>query len=83
MLREDNYEKGAYNVLCDLCSLQFKNYELNKMWNGLYACKDCFETRPEYDTPNKPTKPRTLPFTRPEGKDKFMDYTIPRDTTIL
>lgn len=72
MLVNDNYIKGDFNAICDQCSLQFKGSELRKMWNGLYACKDCWEARPLYETPNKPSKPRRLPFSRPEGKDKFM-----------
>jgi hypothetical protein len=72
MLKDDNYIKGDYNAICDLCGLQFKGSELKKMWNGLYACSDCWEERPAYETPNTPSKPRKLPFTRPEGKDKFM-----------
>ncbi|MFA5340546.1 MAG: hypothetical protein WC332_02100 [Clostridia bacterium] len=72
MLKDDNYIKGDPLAICDLCSLQFHASELKKMWNGLYACKDDWEPRPEYETPNKPSKPRKLPFTRPEGNDKFM-----------
>jgi len=72
MLKNDNYKKGDYLAICDQCGLQFHASELKKMWNGLYACKDDWEARPLYETPNKPSKPRKLPFVRPEGKDKFM-----------
>ena len=72
MLKDDNYIKGDFNAICDLCSLQFKGSELKKMWNGLYACKDCWEERHPCDTPPKPSKPRRLPFYRPEPEITFI-----------
>jgi hypothetical protein len=72
MLKNDNYRKGDNLCICDLCSLQFHASELRKMWNGMYACKDDWEERHPCDRPPKPSKPRKLPFTRPEGTIKYM-----------
>ena len=76
------YVKGDFNAICDLCSLQYKGSELKRMWNGHYACPDCWEERHPLDLPPRIPKPRKLPFTRPEGEDVFITL-APIDTSKL
>jgi len=46
--------------MCDLCSLNFEHNQLKKMWNGLMACKDCFEERHPCDFPPKQSPKRKV-----------------------
>lgn len=59
----------SYNVICDRCGFQYKNYELKKEWTGLMVCNPCWEPRHPQDMIKAPREQRPLPYTRPEPPD--------------
>lgn len=61
--------KYGYNVICDVCGFKFKNTELKKRWDGLWVCKDDWETRHPLDFYKPRNDTHTLPYTRPEPSD--------------
>ena len=68
------YQKGKWNVICDVCGFQFFNTQVRKRWDNLIVCDDDFET----DHPQKYLRVRPdglpVPFIRREPPDVFIFY---------
>lgn len=66
------YKPGSWNVICQLCGVQFKSDEIRKRWDGLLVCKNDYEARHSLDfikvTPDK----ISVPYTSPEPTDNFV-----------
>ena len=72
-MRNTWYKPGDWSAICDVCGFKFKASELKKRWDGMYVCKDDFETRHPSDFVH-PIRPEPiLPWTRPEQTDVFVD----------
>lgn len=67
---------GKWLCICDRCGRKRTNVEVTKEWTGLMVCKDtCFETRhPQDFVRGRPDK-QTVPYTRPESTDQFIEVT--------
>ncbi len=64
----DNYYKdGGWNVYCDFCGRKRKNSDVEKTWNGFYACKHHKEKRNPQDFQVSATDNQTVPFSRPNN----------------
>ena len=67
------YQKGAYNVICDRCGVEYKSYELRKTWDNLMVCtRGCFEVRQPQDFVRGVADIQAPPWTRPELADTFI-----------
>lgn len=40
---------GDNNAECDVCGWEWKASKLRRRWDGVYACPNCFEHRPQQD----------------------------------
>ena len=57
----------SYNVICDRCGFQYKNYELHKEWTGYIVCDPCWEPRHPQEMIKARPDMKPLPYTRPEN----------------
>ena len=62
---------GKYSLaLCDRCGQQYKYLELQKEWNGLFTCSECFEPKhPQLDPPYHAADPEALQDPRPARRE--------------
>lgn len=66
----------SWSVTCDVCGFNFKNYELKDRWDGLKVCDKDWEPRHPMDfLRTKKEESQTLPWTRPEPADVYVDVT--------
>jgi|TARA_R100000808_G_C2021119_1_gene69262 hypothetical protein len=71
------YASGKYaRAICDRCGFEYPYTSLQKEWNGLKVCTDCFEPKhPQLEPPPPPFEPEALYDPRPdraEGLDIFV-----------
>jgi hypothetical protein len=83
----NDYKPGVWRAICDVCGFKFKSFELRERWDGFMVCSKDWETRhPQDFVKDKPA--RALPWTRPEGPDRFVSVSYistsvgTQDTTI-
>lgn len=77
---------GDWNVICDQCGVKRKASQVTKRWDGLMVCKTevrpgCFEHRHPQDFVRTVIDNQSVPFTRPEPADTFIDVTYIDETT--
>jgi hypothetical protein len=73
MGRADYYKSGDYNSICDYCGRKLKFSALRKTWDGFYTCKQCWEPRHPQDFVRGVKDVQSVPVTRPESTDVFVD----------
>lgn len=73
-------EWGTYNAICDICGFKFKAYQLRERWDGLRVCKEDFEFRHPQDMIKIPKDNQSIPWSRPEPADVFIDVTYVAST---
>ena len=76
------YKAGAWNCLCDRCGLQYKSDALVKEWTGLMVCTLCYEPRHPQDLLRVPREQISVPWSRPEPTDTFVDVSYPLSTEV-
>ena len=67
------YKPGVWNAICDRCGVEFKSDQLRAEWTGFIVCGSCFETRHPQDLLRVPREVVSVPWTRPEPDDAFVD----------
>lgn len=72
-MRKDFWKEGDYNAICDGCGFQFKASELKERYDGCMVCPDDWEPRHPSERSLHIRTPKTLPWTRPEGDDVFLE----------
>ena len=62
------YASGKYaRAICDRCGFEYPYTSLQKEWNGLKVCTDCFEPKhPQLEPPPPPFEPEALYDPRPD-----------------
>lgn len=66
------YKPGAWLAICDVCGLRFKSTELKKDWRGLMVDDACYELRHPQDFLRVRPDTSSIPWSRPEGEDVFI-----------
>lgn len=66
------YKPGCWNVICQVCGVQFKSDEIKKRWDGALVCKDDWEPRHPMDFLRATPERGTVPFSNPEPTDTFV-----------
>jgi len=69
------FKDGDWNILCSVCSKKIKGSEARKRWDGLYVCMEDYEQRHPQDLLKVKQERMTVPFTRPDPEDIFVDVT--------
>lgn len=73
MGRADFYADGASNVICDQCGRKFKSYSLRQQWDGIWACKRCFDYRHPQEFLRGVPDDQAPDLSRPEAPDQFTE----------
>lgn len=73
MAAKNYYVAGQWNAVCDRCGVEYKSAELLAEWTGLRVCRKCWEPRHPQDLLRVPTEDTSVPWSRPEGVDTFID----------
>lgn len=69
-----NYFKlGDWNAICDGCGFKFKASQLRKRWDGMMMCEDDWEIRNPLDFLRPPSEHTSVPWSRPEATDVFIE----------
>ena len=63
---QNTYKHGSYNALCDVCQFKYKASDLKKRWDGLYVCRDDYETRHPSDFQKGVKDDQAIPWSRPD-----------------
>jgi len=66
------FKKGDWVSICDRCGKKFHASQLKKDWQGLYLCKDDWETRQPQDFLRGVKDDPSVAWTRPEQPDTFI-----------
>lgn len=64
---------GSWNAVCDGCGFEYKSFQLRKRWDGMMTCKLCWEPRHPQDLIKIPKEDTSVPWTRPEPPDVFIE----------
>lgn len=65
----------TWNALCDGCGFKYKAWQLRERWDGMMCCDLCWETRHPQDLIKVPEEDTSVPWTRPEPEDVFVEVT--------
>lgn len=65
------FARGSKAIaICDRCGFKYKYFQLQKEWNGLRTCPECWETKhPQLSPTYPPTEPQALLEPRPDRKE--------------
>lgn len=78
-MKKNFYERGSWNITCDVCGKKMKASHARHRWDGFIVCDADFEHRHPQDLiKTKPDK-QSVPFTRPP-QDTFVTVTYYVDT---
>jgi hypothetical protein len=71
--RMSYFKPGTYNVVCDVCGMDFKSDEVKTRWDGAIVCFDDYEPRHMSDLLRVRREKPDVPWTVPEPDDVFID----------
>jgi hypothetical protein len=85
MGQADYLRRGDYNAICDRCGFKFKFSQLRKEWDGLYVCTahGCWEPRQPQDYLKGIADNMSVPISRPEAPNEFLQDEIVNETAII
>ncbi|CAB4216902.1 hypothetical protein UFOVP1590_14 [uncultured Caudovirales phage] len=83
MSSKSYYLKGSWSCVCDRCGVEYKSGELQKEWNGLMTCSNCFEQRQPQDFVRGVADIQTVPWSRDEPADTFIPFCTPNSITAI
>ncbi len=69
-------------AICDRCGYQYDYLDLQKEWNGLLVCPECYEPKhPQLDPPYSKPDPEALQNPRPDRTEPLIvDVGFPNST---
>ena len=74
-----SFASGTFSkAVCDRCGQEYKYQQLQKEWNGLLVCPECFEPKhPQLDPPYHAPDPEALKDPRVESTSVLKDNSPP------
>lgn len=73
MGRRDYFKLGDHNTICYVCGFKRKASEMMLRWDGVYVCKEDWETRQPQDFVRSAPEETAPEWTQPEPPDNFID----------
>ena len=65
-------------AICDRCGYQYDYLDLQKEWNGLLVCPECYEPKhPQLDPPYSKPDPEALRNPRPDRTEPAVETLLP------
>lgn len=74
------YQPGDFWRCCEVCGFNYRSSQTFKRWDGLWVCREDFETRHPQDFVRGRKDQQNVPNPRPEPADNFIG---PLDALIL
>lgn len=71
MGQADYLALGENNVICDTCGFKFKASQLRKQWDGVMACRKCWDYRNPQELVRGVKDDQHVAISRPESTDTF------------
>lgn len=71
-MSKNYFKSGTWNCFCQVCGKQIKSDEILRRWDGVYVCKEDYETRHILDFLRPVTEQGSVPFIVPEPADLFI-----------
>ena len=70
------FSVGKYSqAICDRCGYQYDYLELQKEWNGLFVCHECYESKhPQLDPPYSRPDPEALKNAKPARNEPVIVF---------
>jgi len=70
------FSVGKYSqAICDRCGYQYDYLELQKEWNGLFVCPECYESKhPQLDPPYSRPDPEALKNAKPARNEPVIVF---------
>jgi hypothetical protein len=81
-MNNNYYKPGSWNAICDSCGFKFKAEELRLRWDGLRVCSNDFETRHPQDLLRVPREDISVPWSRPEVVESYVDFALVTETGV-
>lgn len=60
-------------MVCDVCGFEFMNVDMKERWDGAWTCHKDFETRHPQEFGRTVIDEQSVPYSRPEPEDVFID----------
>jgi len=64
---------GTWRVICDVCGFEYASDQVKKRWDNLIVCHKDWETRHPQDLIRGVKDTPSVPFSRPEPADVFVE----------
>lgn len=83
MGQADFLRVGDYNAICDVCGRKFKFSRLRQKWDNTWACEQDWEPRQPQDYLKGIKDNMSVPLSRPDPPNLFMQDEIVTETPII
>lgn len=72
---KDMYIPGDPYFICDICGWKIRHSQMMRTWDGFIVCPKDYDPKHEqlYKTPVYTDEGRSLPNSRPERPDRFLE----------
>ena len=77
------YKPGKWKAVCDVCGFEYLNTDLKERWDGVMVCEKDFETRHPQEFGRTVIDEQSVPWSRPEPEDVFIDVTYVEATPTI
>lgn len=67
------YYSGKWKMICDVCGFEYYNDDMKERWDGAWVCRKDFETRHPQEFGRTINDKQSVPYSRPEPTDNFID----------
>lgn len=67
------YKPGQWKMICDVCGFEYYNTQMKERWDGAWVCGPDFETRHPQEFGRTVVDNISVPYSRPEPEDIFID----------
>jgi hypothetical protein len=75
------YKPGCWKMVCDVCGFEYLNTQMHERWDGAWVCEPDFETRHPQEFGRSIVDLQTVPYSRPEVAEIFID--VPYITDVV
>mgnify|MGYP003350678160 CR=1 FL=1 len=83
MGQADFLRVGDYNAICDVCGRKFKFSRLRQKWDNTWACEQDWEPRQPQDYLRGIPDNMSVPLSRPDPPNSFIQDEIVTETPII
>lgn len=72
MGRADFWQRGSWNMICQVCGFKYKNTDMKLRWDNIWCCPEDWEVRQPQDFVRGIKDQMSVPYAVPEPPDHFI-----------